>query len=266
MRIYELFIDELGQAKPKSSQSDLYVLCGCAIEKTLKESVKNGAEHIKFKYWNRTNIIFHSREIGRNKGPFSIFKNKPIKRQEFLNDLIIYLKNAPVAIFIVVCENQKAKELGWNSAKVVKETGKLLFFHFISWLLGISGSQGKIVIESATAEKDRYYLNEFSYFLSPGCKELSSVDYKMMKRILTSISFVTKQNQDIEEQIADLFAYAAKCKYLRAARKHTYKVGSYEDRIIKTLDQKLFRKPKIAKDRKMKFYQAIDPFCVIPKK
>lgn len=265
MKVYELFIDELGQAEPKSPQSNLYVLCGCAIERSLKESVRIGAEHIKFKYWNRTDVGFHSREIGKNKGPFSIFKNQQTKRREFLNDLIGYLKNAPISIFVVVCEHQKARELGWNSSKVVKETGKLLFLHFVSWLLGISGAQGKIVIESATAEKDRYYLNEFSYFLSPGCKELS-VDYKTMKNILTSISFVTKQNQDIEEQIADLFAYAARCKHLRAGKKHAYKVGSYEDRIIKVLEQKLFRKPEIAKDRKMKFYKAIDPFCVIPKK
>lgn len=265
MRIYELFIDELGQAKPTGLQSNLYVLCGCAIERSLKESVRIEAEYIKFKYWNRTNVVFHSREIGRNKGPFSIFENKPARRLEFLNDLIYYLKNAPISIFVIVCEQQKARELGWNSAKIVKETGKLLFFHFVSWLLGISGAQGKIVIESATAEKDRYYLNEFSYFLSPGCSELS-VDYKTMKNVLTSISFVTKQNQDIEEQIADLFAYAARCKHLRARKKHTFKIGSYEDRIIKVLEQKLFRKPEVAKDRKMKFYKAIDPFCVIPKK
>lgn len=265
MRIYELFIDELGQIKPTDSQSNLYVLCGCAIERGIKESLRIEAEHIKFKYWNRTNIVFHSREIGKNKGPFSILKNNPAKRQEFLNDLIYYLKNAPVSIFIIVCEQQKAREFGWNSIKVVKETGKLLFSHFSLWLLGNSGAQGKIVIESATAEKDRYYLNEFSYFLSPGCKELP-VDSKTMKNVLTSISFVTKQNQDIEEQIADLFAYAARCKHLRTSKKHAFKVGSYEDRIIKVLDQKLFRKPEIAKDKKMKFYKVIDPFCVIPKK
>lgn len=265
MRIYELFIDELGQTNPAGSQSNLYVLCGCAIERSLKEALRVEAEYIKFKYWNRTNIVFHSREIGKNKGPFSILKKNQAKRREFLNDLINYLKNAPISIFIVVCENQQARRQGWNSVRVVKETGKLLFFHFVSWLLGISGAQGKIVIESATAEKDRYYLNEFSYFLSPGCSELS-VDYKTMKNVLTSISFVTKQNQDIEEQIADLFAYAARCKYLRASKKHVFKVGSYEDRIIKVLEQKLFRKPEVAKDRKMKFYKAIDPFCVIPKK
>ncbi|MDZ7586642.1 MAG: hypothetical protein U0946_02715 [Patescibacteria group bacterium] len=31
-RIYELFIDELGQANPVSKQSDIYVLLGCSIE------------------------------------------------------------------------------------------------------------------------------------------------------------------------------------------------------------------------------------------
>ena len=77
---------------------------------------------------------------------------------------------------------------------------------------------------------------------------------------------VTKENSDIEEQIADLFAYAAKCKYKRVFKKSVYKTGSYEDRIVKILDQKLFKLPSGAKDRKMKFYKTIEPFCIVPKK
>ena len=161
-------------------------------------------------------------------------------------------------------DKKLAKEKGWNSVKVIQETSKKLFYHFIVWLLGMGNAQGKIHIESATAEKDRFYLNEFSYFLAPGCKELS-VDFTKIQDILTSISFVTKRNHDIEEQIADLFAYAARCKFLRLNKIGTFKVGSYEDRMIKILESKLFKKPFRAKEKKMKFYESIEPFCILPK-
>lgn len=263
MKLYELFIDELGHSNPISKQSDIYILLGCVIERFEKENIKIKADQIKFKYWGKTDVIFHSRDLGRSEEDFRIFvKNK--KKDEFLNDLYAFLNNINIAVFAVIVDKKSAKEKGWNSIKVIKETAKKLYYHFIAWLMANGGAKGKIIVESATAEKDRYYLNEFSYFLSPGCKELS-ISYKLIQEILTSISFVTKRNYDIEEQIADLFAYSARCKYMRITKKETYKVGTYEDRMIKILERKIFKKPKFAKEKKMHFYETIDPFCIIPK-
>lgn len=265
MRFYDLFIDELGQSNPLSPQSDVYVLSGCVIEKSDREIIKIKADQIKFKYWSKTDIVFHSRDLGKNENDFSIFKKNPKRRSEFLNDLYFFFKNCNVSIFIIAVDKRLAKKRGWNSVKVIKETARKLFYHFIVWLLGMGSAKGKIYIESATAEKDRYYLNEFSYFLSPGCKELS-VRYEIIRDMITSIAFVTKRNHDIEEQIADLLAYAARCKFMRLMKRETYRAGFYEDHMIKILESKLFKKPRFAKERKMKFYETIDPFCIIPKK
>lgn len=264
MRVYELFIDELGHSNPNSPNSEVYVLSGCVIEDNDRENVKVKADQIKFKYWGKTNIVFHSRDLGKNTNDFEIFQKNKNRKSEFLNDLYTFLLSCNFSIFTIIVNQSKAKEKGWNSIKVLEETSRKLFYYFIVWLLARGNSAGKICIESATAEKDRYYLNEFSYFLSPGCRELS-INYKSIRELLTSISFVTKRNHDIEEQIADLFAYAAKCKYMRLSKKETYKIGSYEDRIIRILDNKLFKKPRIAKEKKMKFYETIDPFCILPK-
>lgn len=264
MRCYELFIDELGQANPASKQSDIYVLSGCAIEDDKRNDLKILADQIKFKYWGHTNIVFHSREIARNEGSFSIFSRNSLKRKEFFEDLFKFLNLASIVHFVVVCDNVQARKNGWNSLKVIKETSNLIFLQFVTWLLGLASAKGKVNIESATAEKDRYYLNTFSYFLAPENKDLKA-DYKTIQNILTSISFVTKRNHDIEEQIADLMAYAAKCKYLRANKRKTFKVGSYEDKIIRLLEAKLWHLPKLAGEKKMKFYKNIESFCVIPK-
>ena len=266
MRYYDLFIDESGNVNPVDKKTDAYVLCGCAVEKDQRIELKTRADQIKYKYWGRTNITFHSRDIGKRSGQFDIFQNKKQLQlyKEFLQDVFAFLKEGNYTIFVVVCDKSLARKFGWNSIKVTKSTARVLFYHYIVWLLGLKNDKGKITVESATAEKDRYYLNEFSYFLSPGCRELS-VEYTRVRSVLTSLSFVTKHNSDIEEEIADLYAYAASCRYYRQSGKDTYKTGTYEDHMIRALEKKLFTKPRFAKENKMKFYEAIEPFCVVPK-
>ncbi len=265
MRHFDLFIDESGNVNPTDKASDIYVLCGCAVERDQRAQLKIRADQIKFKYWGQTNVVFHSRDIGKKSAQFGLFNRHKQEYQEFIWDLLSFLKESHFTVFVIVCDKEKARGKGWNSIKVTKETSHLLFYHYIVWLFGQKNDRGKITVESASAEKDKYYLNEFSYFLSPGCQELS-VDYTRVRSVLTALSFVTKHNSDIEEEMADLFAYAAICKYFRQSGKASYKVGSYEDRMIRILDTKLFKKPKIAKEEKMKFYEVIEPFCVVPKK
>ncbi len=264
MKQFDLFVDESGVANPVDKKTELYVLCGCAVEKDQRIAIKTRADQIKYKYWGRTNVLFHSRDIGLRIGDYEEFKTHKTTYIEFLHDLFTFLNEFLYTIFVVVVDKQIARTKGWNGPKIVQETAHRLFYHYIAWLLGRGGDHGKITVESATSERDQYYLREFSYFLSPGATEFA-IDYKKVQAMITSISFVTKNNSDIEEELADIFAFAARCKYLRQSTKETYKVGTYEDRIIRVLDRKLFQKPKFAKETKMKLYETIDPFCVVPK-
>lgn len=95
-------------------------------------------------------------------------------------------------------------------------------------------------------------------------KELN-VDHKYIKEILTSISFVTKHNYDIEEQISDIFAYAACCKYMQDCGQKKFSKDSYESKIIKILELKLFQMPTLAKSIKRDLFDRIEPFCILPK-
>lgn len=265
MRRYDLFIDESGNVNPVDKASDVYILCGCAVEQEQQQQLKIYADKIKYKYWGNQRVGFHSRDIGKKSAQFAIFQKNTRLYESFLNDLFSFLKIGSFTVFVIVCDKEIARAKGWNTNKVIKETAHWLFYHYIVWLLGFKNERGRVAVESATAEKDKYYLNEFSYFLSPGCTELS-VDYMKVRSVLTSLSFVTKHNSDIEEEIADIFAYAAKCKYYRQSGKATYKTGTYEDRMIRVLDNKLFQKPKFAREEKMKFFETIEPFCLVPKK
>jgi len=264
MNHYRLFIDELGIASPKATESKIYALTGIMIRNDLRNDLKIKADQIKYKYWNKTNVVFHSRDIGKNLGDFSVFnKNEKIK-ETFLKDLLEYLSNTPLTVLSIIVDKQEALKKNWNDIKIFKETIRLLYYNYLAFLLGKESSNGKIIVESATAEKDVYYLKYFAYFTSPKCIELN-IDYKKVQEILTSISFVTKRNFDIEEQIADLFSYAAKCKFLQELKKETFKSNSYEDRILKIFNEKLFSRPKNLSKKKLKFYEKVNSFIVLPK-
>jgi len=262
-KTYYLFIDESGNYDPVNRQSKSYILCGCCTPNIKREEIKILADQIKFKYWGKTDIVFHSRDIGRNTGDFTIFAHNKKLRNDFLNDLLLFLKKIPITIFIILVDKEQARKRGWNKIKVIKKTNYILIYHFIAFLFSQAGARGKIIIESATAEKDRYILDAFAYFLSPGIREFKA-DYCQVRKVLTSLSFVTKNNMDIEEQIADLLAYGARCKFEKEYGKRVFKEDTYECMIIKVLERKLFKKPVNAKARKMRYFKKIQAFCVLP--
>ncbi len=263
MKTFQLFVDESGVANPKDRQnSDLYVLSGTSISSERREEIKVLADQIKFKYWGRTDIVFHSREIGRDEGDFSIFKADPALKKSFITDLLFLLRKAPIILLIIIVDKKQARIKGWNHIKIVKETTDKLIYHFIALVLSNKQFKGKIIIESATAEKDKYYLSSFSYYLSPGSTLGTNCDD--IKKALTSLTFVTKNNNDIEEQISDLLCYAAKCKYQQKKGK-VFAKNTYEERVIRVLDKKIFKAPSTNSLRKLGFYNKIEAFCVIPK-
>ncbi len=258
---YRLFIDELGTANIKDIKSELYILAGCSIKDYEQQNMKIWADHIKFKYWGRTSIVFHSREIGRKENDFRVFKDDKLYG-EFLSDLQKFLLHSNFKMFFVIVDKEKARKFGWNNIKIYKETSYWMVKNFLLILL-TNDSKGKIIIESATAEKDFYLHKSVGHFLAEGISDLK-VNYKKIQDILTSVSFVTKNNYDIEEQIADLFAYAAKCNYLLDSGGEIKK-SSYEDMMLYLLKEKIFKVPYGAKSQKAKYFKEINPFLILPK-
>ncbi len=247
---YVLFVDETGTASPKDTNSKYYVLAGCVVKESERVKLKQIASNIKYKYWSDPDIIFHSSEIGRKENSFSIFKVKKVF-DDFLVDLEENLFRRDFKLLYVLVDKTQAKVQRWDDKKIYKETSDEMIKSFICFLLA-KGAKGKIVIESATASKDFYFLKSLSSFLSQGISSFG-ISHKSVKEALTSISFVTKNNFDTEEQIADIFAYAARCHYEKNTLKKVFK-GDYETLMMKTLSKKLitragsaFKKPKYAK-------------------
>src|SRR3989338_9745722 len=113
MRSVCLFIDESGDANPRVTSSPVYILAGCMIDDENRQKLKIGADQIKFKYWSRTNIVFHSKEIGRKEGVFKIFKDRKTF-DAFQQDLFNFLSNNSFQMFFVLIDKQEALKQNWN--------------------------------------------------------------------------------------------------------------------------------------------------------
>lgn len=258
MKLVNLFVDESGSANPKAAKTGLYIICGCMINKHNREQLKTAADQIKFKFWDRTNIVFHSREIWRKEGDFSILKDFNINKK-FYKHLFNFLASGGYQIFAAAVNHEEAAKRNWNSKKVYKETSNIIVKNFILSLLA-SEARGRLVIESATSEKDFNFHKAAGYYLSNGVKE-ADISSSQVQNALTEISFVSKKNFDIEEQIADLLAYGAKLKFLK---KKKSELNEYDNRILTVFNQKLFKIHPNIGGRKKKFYSRIESFKILP--
>lgn len=258
MKLINYFIDELGSASPKSIQSKLYILSGIMVTSQSRDRLKIWADQIKFKYWSNTSIVFHSREIGRKEGDFSILKDADIHKN-FTNDLIKFLIQGMYQLFGVVVDKNKMPK-NWNEKTLYKKTSEVIIKNFVFSLLAQGNCRGRLVIESATAEKDFYYHKTAGHFLSNGFKKLG-IDYKEVQDVLTEVSFVTKKNFDIEEQLADILAYGLRLKYENLPQN---KLSEYEKKLIDVVDKKLFNMHPNTGTKKKKLYSQIESFKVIP--
>lgn len=258
MKLNNFFIDELGSASPKASNSTLYILSGIMVTHQNKDELKIKADQIKFKYWGRTDIVFHSREMGRAEGDFDILKNAQTK-SNFEKDLLKFLNNGVFNLFATIVDKNKIPK-NWIDKTIYKKTADSLIKNFILALLAQTSIKGRLVVESATAEKDFYYHKAAGYYLSNGIKELG-ITYNDVQEVLTEVSFVSKKNEDIEEQIADLLAYGIRLKYEK--RKQT-SLSDYEKRIINVVSNKLFTVNPNTGSKKKKFYSQINSFKILP--
>ena len=262
---YVLFIDETGTASPEDTDSPYYILSGCAVKESDRQKLKMWADHIKFKYWGRTDVVFHSKDMSpkaikrsRDDDDFAVLKSEKTY-DNFLTDLEALLAKHEFYMLYVLVDKKKARARRWNDIKIYKETSDSIIKNFLCFLM-IQKARGKIVIESATTEKDFYFHKTLGNYLGNGLESMG-ITHKQVKETLTSISFVTKNNHDIEEQIADLLAYAGKFRY------HGAKPGTYETMLLKILKKKMATEARIEKMNnilKPRYVKHLNYFEVLP--
>lgn len=262
--IYKLYVDELGMSHPKSYEtSPYYILLGCVIDEAHQLELRELAGHIKFKYWGKTDVIFHSAEIARNLNEFALFRQDKVKREDFINDLLDMLQKTPVHITAAVIDKQKAFQNSWTEKTAIRKTASSVLFNFLAFIYTKRPCKGHIIIEASSAQRDGLYLDAFNDLLSPSFKQ-NNPHFDDIRSHLTSINFVTKQNHDIESQVADLLVYGIRCQ-LEKDKGIKIEKGSYQEKIMNISNSKLIHPISSMSPQKKVFYDLITPVDIQPK-
>jgi hypothetical protein len=265
-KVYRLYIDELGMSHPKSHlKSPYYILLGCVIDEQSQKELEDHANHIKFKYWGKTDVIFHSADMAMCGKEFAIFADDEAKKKEFYKDLLAMLRTAPVAVTAAVIDKQKAFESFWAEKTVIARSAEIVLFNFLAYIYTKMPCRGQVIIEASSFDRDTQYLAAFNHLLSPSFNQEQPL-FNDVREHLTSINFVTKQNHDIESQVADLLAYGIRCHQAVQAKTATYEKSAYEYKIMQIAESKLMKMADNMGQDKKQYYSLIEPVKVVPKR
>lgn len=265
MKSLKLYIDELGNSHPGNhSVSPYYILMGCVIDESNQADLKMYADHIKFKYWGKTDVVFHSVDMAKNARDFAIFRGKSNLKKEFQKDLLQFLRGSKVQLIVCLVDKAAVLARGWDERKVVDATAKSVLSSFLAKVKASSPSTGKVIFEISNGFKDKIYLENFNYLISPNfARRDSDYNFRDVQRTLTSINFVTKHNHDIETQISDILSYAARCKLKRDIEGVILAANSYEEKIVRVLENQLIRTPSTISASKKVFFDKINSFDIV---
>src|SRR5260221_14214769 len=110
MNNYKLLsIDETGKASYHHN-SKTFILSGVIIPETLKPKIDQQMRKIKSKYFNSDEIVFHSRDMARRKGPFAALRDTKIE-SKFWAEFVSIVNNSSVGLLFVITNKDKAKKL-----------------------------------------------------------------------------------------------------------------------------------------------------------
>src|SRR3989338_2110159 len=148
--LFKLYLDESGTPALGGYNPSFpyFILSGFIVDGEKAEKLKTRADQIKFKYWSRTNVVFHSREIGRRENDFSILKDPTIE-QDFHKDLVQLITSTGGSSGVVIVDkNKKEKTRGWSANDIYRNTSRAMLAFFIEFLHA-KNNKGQIIVESA---------------------------------------------------------------------------------------------------------------------
>lgn len=198
-----LSLDESGKAS-FNHLSKLFILSGIVIPEKFKPKLDRLMRKLKKKFFGDEEIIFHSRDMSRKKGPFSILQDHKME-VAFWAEFISVANNPEISTFFVITDKQEATTRNWQPKTILKRSYLAILEEFT--IKQLVKHNGKIVSESDPAQ-DLYLIQAHNAIQGNGTSDgsISAWEYKQK---ITCLSLVNKSNQDIDVQMADCLAHIA---------------------------------------------------------
>ncbi len=200
-----MFLDESGDHNlvKIDEQFPVFCLAGCIFDEVdykTESTVK--INELKIKYFNTSDVIFHSSEIRKCRPPFNLLLNR-VTRESFYMDLDNLIFELPFTIIASVIIKNKLKNKYADPANPYTLSLRFIMERFLHYLEGENDS-GYISVESRDPKSNNDLLKTFTDIINNGSGHISPTRFQ--KKIL-KIDFVTKRKNENGHQIADLVAY-----------------------------------------------------------
>ncbi|HSW90256.1 MAG TPA: DUF3800 domain-containing protein [Patescibacteria group bacterium] len=205
MESYNIFIDESGTASPNSYQSSPYfTLAGVLINDLHGGKLKKELDELKLKYFGKKSYILHANEVKYH------LKKRGKRLEDFSKDLDKLLNKCYFSLLFVTVDKKKAYSLGLDAVYVYRQTYTILLSNMLKFL-SAKQMKGQIFAEASNSGQDLHLYNAFFHLIRRGIDRLA-ITHDQAREHLTCLSFVTKPNNDAEEQISDLFGFFGRLK------------------------------------------------------
>ncbi|MDA1080050.1 MAG: hypothetical protein O2840_05170, partial [bacterium] len=181
----------------------------------------------------------------------------------FTKGLEFVLQNCDFYLLYVVVEKKMAQKRGWDSVYIYKQTYLLLLSNLLKFLTA-KKRNGQIFSEASNISQDTHLYNAFFHLIRRGIADSLITNVQARQRF-TSLCFVTKPNNDAEEQLADFFGIYGRLKMeIEEKIRSPSKLDDFEVLISKIANKSLFRVTNAQAARKVRLYKEIDSFKIIP--
>ncbi|WP_287021546.1 DUF3800 domain-containing protein [Cohnella sp.] len=169
-------------------------------------------DRVKYKYWGHRNVIFHSVDIRKQKGDFSILR-EPEKRQNFLEDINKLIDNLDFKII-----SSGINKLDHLQQYHTPQSPYDLTLEFIMERLYYFFRNTKnrcLLIAEARGEKENAELYRvFRNLIQNGNDNLSASQFQAH---ISDLKFYPKHNNENGNQISDLVVYPVARKIISKA-------------------------------------------------
>ena len=257
---YHVFIDESGTASPTNyKDSPVFTLSAFVTNERGRERLNDNLGRLKQKYFGRRSYYLHAKDVRW----WLQQRNKSLT--DFSKELTTVMNSIYFFLLFSCVDKEKAFRKGWGKEAIYKKSYTVLVSNMLKFFVA-RNIKGNIVAEASNIEQDMYLYNSFFHFIANGIDRLS-ITPDIAKNHLTSLSFVTKLNNDVEEQMADMYGMYGKIRLqIDKKERDEASLDPLEYAVYKTAGKKLFNGGANCNDHKRnKLYKEINSFIKLPK-
>jgi len=252
-----IFVDETGKAD-FTHESEYFCLSAIVINDNNRKRLRLAMDELKLKYFGAKGYVLHGSELKR------ALKFRHKSELDFVKDLRKIV--LPIGFFALctITDKLQAKKGNWIKETILEKSYSMILSNLIKFVMA-KDYRGQIIAEASAHEQDLYLYRNFFKFMGNGIHRLS-ISSKDVKRHVTAVTYVTKQNEDCETQLVDLLAGVIPIKYkLMRGKMKEVEISEYDRELLKILENKLFvANTVVSEKRKKELYEAISSYKKFP--